>query len=131
MGRTIVVRLNENKLYLYDGFDVVRSYSVATAKPGFTTPTGDWTIYDKKENPTWYNPNSDWSKGMPAFIPAGPGNPLGTRALNLNASEIRIHCTPDDASIGSNASHGCIRMHMPDVEDLFERVDVGTPVLII
>src|SRR5207253_10236621 len=71
-----------------------------------------------------------WGKNEPAMIPPGPDNPLGTRALDLSAPGIRIHGTPDDASIGTHASHGCIRMHIPDSEDLFGRVDIGTPVII-
>ena len=131
MGRTIVVRLNENRLYLYDGFDAVRSYSVATAKPGFTTPTGVWTIYDKKENPTWYNPAEDtWGADLPPVIEPGPGNPLGTRAIYLNAPGIRIHGTYSSSSIGTYASHGCIRMYISDSEELFDLVDMGTRVII-
>ena len=133
MGRTIVVRLNENKLYLYDGFDVVRSYSVATAKPGFTTPTGDWSIYDKKENPTWYNPALDsWGAGLPAVIPGGPGNPMGTRAIYIDAPGlIRVHGTTDDSSIGRYASHGCIRMHNSEIEQLYPMIDVGDHVIVV
>jgi lipoprotein-anchoring transpeptidase ErfK/SrfK len=133
MGRTIVVRLNENRLYLYDGFDVVRSYSVATAKPGFTTPTGVWTIYDKKENPTWYNPALDsWGADLPAVIPGGPGNPMGTRAIYIDAPGlIRVHGTTDDSSIGRYASHGCIRMHNGEIEQLYPMIDVGDHVLVV
>jgi L,D-transpeptidase ErfK/SrfK len=77
------------------------------------------------------NPARDtWGKDEPAMIPPGPDNPLGTRALDLSAPGIRIHGTPDDASIGHYASHGCIRMHIPDSEDLFGRVQVGTTVII-
>jgi lipoprotein-anchoring transpeptidase ErfK/SrfK len=68
---------------------------------------------------------------MPAFIGPGPGNPLGTRAMNLSASGIRIHGTPDAGSIGGPASHGCIRMLIHDAEELFDAVDVGTPVMIV
>ena len=68
---------------------------------------------------------------MPASIPPGPSNPLGTRALNINAPGIRIHGTSNLASLGTAASHGCIRMSIADSEYLFERVDVGTPVIII
>jgi lipoprotein-anchoring transpeptidase ErfK/SrfK len=67
---------------------------------------------------------------MPAYIPPGPSNPLGTRALNLDASGIRIHGTTQDWSIGHAASHGCMRMHRWDVEELYELVEVGTPVII-
>ena len=108
-----------------------KQYRVATGTGGYPTPHGQFHITAKRLNPTWYNPNSDWSRGMPAFIGPGPSNPLGTRAMNLNASGIRIHGTPDSGSIGTNASHGCIRMQMHEAEDLFERVEVGTPVLVI
>ena len=97
LGHTIVVRLNENRLYLYDGFQVVRSWTVATAKPGFTTPTGVWRIYDKKVDPTWYNPAvNGWGSGEPAVIPGGPGNPMGPRAIYITAPGlIRIHGTSE------------------------------------
>jgi len=133
LGHTIVVRLNENRLYLYDGFSVVRSFSVATAKPGFTTPTGVWKIYDKQENPTWYNPAQDgWGADLPAVIPGGPGNPMGPRAIYITAPGlIRIHGTTDDASIGRYASHGCIRMHNTEVEQLYPQVEVGDHVVIV
>jgi lipoprotein-anchoring transpeptidase ErfK/SrfK len=133
MGRTIVVRLNENRLFLYQGFHEVRSYSVATAKPGFTTPSGVWTIYDKKENPTWYNPALDsWGADLPAVIPGGPGNPMGTRAIYIDAPGlIRIHGTTDDSSIGRYASHGCIRMHNSEVEQLYPMIDIGDHVIVV
>ena len=66
---------------------------------------------------------------MPASIPPGPGNPLGTRALNWNASGIRFHGTEATYSLGYNASHGCVRMAMPDVEQLYDLVEVGTPII--
>jgi lipoprotein-anchoring transpeptidase ErfK/SrfK len=133
LGHTIVVRLNENRLYLYDGFQVVRSFSVATAKPGFTTPTGVWRIYDKQVNPTWYNPAvNGWGSGEPAVIPGGPGNPMGPRAIYITAPGlIRIHGTDDDASIGRYATHGCIRMHNSEVEQLYPQIDVGDHVVIV
>jgi len=130
-GVTVVVRLSENRLYLYDGFDLEKTYPVATAMPGFTTPVGTWQIVNKVENPTWVNPApTGWGAGEPASIPPGPGNPLGTRALYLNAPGIRIHGTYDTGSIGTYASHGCIRMTIADSEDLYPRVPVGSTVLI-
>jgi lipoprotein-anchoring transpeptidase ErfK/SrfK len=133
LGTTIVVRPDENKLYLYDGFHVERTFDVATAKPGYTTPNGDWTIYRKAENPTWYNPALDsWGADLPAVIPGGPGNPMGTRALYITAPGlIRIHGTTDDSSIGRWASHGCIRMHNSEIEQLYPLVPVGTHVIIV
>jgi lipoprotein-anchoring transpeptidase ErfK/SrfK len=133
LGRTIVVHLDRNVLDLYDGFHVIRSYDVATAKPGFTTPNGDWTIYDEQVDPTWHNPAPDgWGAGEPLVVGPGPGNPMGPRAFYLTAPGlIRIHGTSDDASIGRYASHGCIRMHNTDVVALYPLVPVGTHVLVV
>lgn len=131
LGKAILVDLSERRLYLYNGPVVEKEYGVAVGAPGFSTPRGSWRIVEKRYLPTWGNPGSDWAKDMPATIPPGPNNPLGTRAMNLNAPGIRIHGTNKDSSIGTAASHGCMRMHRWDVEDLYERVDVGTPVFIV
>lgn len=131
LGVTIVIDISENRLYLYDGFQLVREYPVATAAEGYVTPQGTWSIVNKVENPSWTNPDPDgWGASMPAYIPPGPSNPLGTRALYLNAPGIRIHGTTNVDSIGTYASHGCVRMLMPDVEELYPLVPVGTPVLV-
>lgn len=131
LGKTITVDLSTNTLRLLDGFDVVRKYDVGTAMQGYSTPPGIWEVIDKRENPTWYNPAPDtWGAGMPLVIPGGPSNPLGTRALYLDAPGIRIHGTPDTDSVGSYVSHGCIRMRMWEVEELYPLVPIGTPVLI-
>lgn len=131
LGTTVVVRIDENRLYLYRGLTQIRTYPVATAMPGFTTPVGEWTIVDKQENPTWYNPAPHgWGAGEPATIPPGPNNPLGTRALYLSAPDIRIHGTPAAYSIGTYASHGCIRMTISDSEALYPLVPVGARVII-
>lgn len=133
MPSTIVVRVDENKLYLYDGFDVVRTWSVATAMPGWITPQGDWNLYRKAVNPTWYNPALDsWGADLPAVVPGGPTAPMGTRALYITAPGlIRVHGTPADSSIGTYASHGCIRMHNYEIEELYPMVDVGTRVIVV
>jgi lipoprotein-anchoring transpeptidase ErfK/SrfK len=130
MGKTIAVDLSTNTLRLYDGMQIERTYPVATAMYGFTTPVGEWEVVNKVENPTWVNPGSAWAASEPPTIPPGPDNPLGTRALYLSASGIRIHGTPSDSSIGTYASHGCIRMHIPDSEAMYPLVPVGTKVVI-
>jgi lipoprotein-anchoring transpeptidase ErfK/SrfK len=132
LGSTIVVNVDSNTLDLYDGFRVVRTWDVATAKPGWTTPVGEWNLYRKAEDPTWYNPALDsWGAGLPAVIPGGPGNPMGTRALYITAPGlIRIHGTSSPDSIGRYASHGCIRMHNEEIEQLYELVPVGTKVIV-
>lgn len=131
LGTAILVDISERRLYLYDKGALVKEYGVAVGAPGFPTPRGNFKIVLKRYMPTWSNPGSDWAAGMPATIPPGPSNPLGTRALNLDAPGIRIHGTSKDGSIGTAASHGCMRMHRWDIEDLYERVEVGTPVFIV
>jgi lipoprotein-anchoring transpeptidase ErfK/SrfK len=131
LGTTIVVDVSDNTLVLYEGLRIVKEYRVATGTPGYPTPIGTFEIVDKKENPTWYNPAPDtWGADLPPFIGPGPGNPLGTRAMYLNAPGIRIHGTWDSSSIGTAASHGCIRMHIQDAEELYRLVPVGARVLV-
>ncbi len=131
LGKSIEIDKSVNRLWLYDGLKVVKSYRVATAKSGFVTPSGTWQVAYKAVNPAWHNPApTTWGKDMPLVIPPGPGNPLGTRAMALNAPGILIHGSYATGSIGSYASHGCIRMAIWDAEDIFPRVPVGTRVLI-
>jgi len=101
--------------------------------PRYPTPLGWWKIVAKQVDPTWRNNGAEWATTMPDSIPGGPFGPLGTRALYLNASGIRIHGIPpsEDWSIGNAASHGCMRTHRWDVEDLYPRVPVGTRVIIV
>jgi hypothetical protein len=132
LGHTIVVDLSDLELTLYDGLKIDRTYDVAAGSPSYPTPPGEWEIIDKVENPTWTNPAPDgWGKDLPLQIGPGPTNPLGTRALYLNSPGIRIHGTSASYSIGSYASHGCVRMLMEDVEELFEIVPIGTAVHIV
>jgi lipoprotein-anchoring transpeptidase ErfK/SrfK len=107
----------------------VASFGIATGMAAYPTPTGNFRIATKQRNPWWYPPTADWAKGAKP-VPPGPGNPLGTRWMGLNVGAVGIHGTPDAASIGYSASHGCIRMRISDAEWLFERVRVGTPVFI-
>lgn len=130
-AKVVLVRTGSKHLDLYVEGKVFKSYPVATGSPGYATPHGQFTIVAKRRNPGWGNPGAPWSMNMPAYIPPGPGNPLGTRALNLSISGIRIHGTPNSGSIGRAASHGCIRMFMNDAEELFDLVDVGTPVVVV
>jgi lipoprotein-anchoring transpeptidase ErfK/SrfK len=129
-GPIIVIRRGSNHLYLYDGSHLVQTFGVATGQSQYPTPLGDWHIVTMQRNPWWLPPDSPWAKGAKP-IPPGPGNPLGTRWMGLDAAGVGIHGTPDAASIGYSASHGCIRMRIPDAESLFTQVEVGTPVYIV
>ena len=102
----------------------IATYPVAIGQPAYPTPDGQYEIIEMYKNPTWIPPNSPWAKGLEP-IPPGPGNPLGTRWIGTSAPAVGFHGTPQDWSIGTAASHGCLRMHIPDVEKLYEQVEVG------
>ena len=108
----------------------MRRLGVATGTWEYPTPLGTFAVVDKQYNPWWYPPSSEWARGLKP-VPPGPGNPLGTRWMGLSVYGVGIHGTPDAASIGYSASHGCIRMHIWDAEWLFEQVQLGTPVVIV
>jgi lipoprotein-anchoring transpeptidase ErfK/SrfK len=128
-GAVVVIRRGVNELRYYRGAQLLRKFGVATGQSVYPTPTGTFSIVDMQLNPWWRPPDSAWARGKQP-IPPGPGNPLGTRWMGLSAPGVGIHGTPDDASIGYSASHGCIRMHIPDAEWLFHHVKLGTPVVI-
>jgi lipoprotein-anchoring transpeptidase ErfK/SrfK len=130
IGDVIVIRRGVNRLSLYDGMKLRRTFGVATGQSRYPTPLGSFRVIVKWRNPWWYPPASDWAKDAEP-IPPGPGNPLGTRWMGISAPAVGIHGTPDPASIGYSVSHGCIRMLIPEVEWLFNQVEVGTPVYIV
>jgi lipoprotein-anchoring transpeptidase ErfK/SrfK len=129
-GPVIVIRRGSNRLYLYNGTHYQRLFAVATGQHQYPTPLGRFRIVVKWKNPWWYPPDSPWAQGQ-SPVPPGPGNPLGTRWMGLSASGVGIHGTPSDGSIGYSVSHGCIRMHIPQAEWLFNHVEVGTTVFIV
>lgn len=130
VGKVIVVDKTNHRLTLYHNMQVEKQYPVAVGMPSWPTPSGTFKIVSKQKNPAWVNPGTSWAADMPPYIPPGPGNPLGTRALGTSAPGVFIHGTYSSWSIGHSVSHGCIRMYIRDSEDLFERVEIGTPVLI-
>jgi lipoprotein-anchoring transpeptidase ErfK/SrfK len=131
IGAVIVINRSLNRLTLYDGARFWRTFGVATGQSVYPTPRGLFSIVVKARNPWWYPPTtSEWARGLQP-VPPGPGNPLGTRWMGLTSPGVGIHGTPDAASIGYSASHGCIRMRIPEAEWLFDHVGIGTPVLIV
>ena len=119
------------KLRLYKALKFRKSYGVAVGQPAYPTPTGRFAISSKQVNPVWSVPNSPWAGELQGTTVEGgsAANPLKARWMGI-ANGVGIHGTGEDYSIGTRASHGCIRMHVADVIDLFKRVPVGTPVLI-
>src|SRR4051812_28819593 len=128
-GHVIVINRAGNSLSFYYSTTLIRTFGVPTGQAQSPTPSGPFEIVDKQRAPWWPPPDSDWAKDAKP-IPPGPGNPLGTRWMGLTAPGVGIHGTPDDASIGYSASHGCVRMHIPDAEWLFHHVKLGVPVVI-
>jgi lipoprotein-anchoring transpeptidase ErfK/SrfK len=129
-GPVIVIQRGSNGLHLYRGMRPWRVFPIATGQSSYPTPLGRFRVVVKWRNPWWYPPSSPWAQGLKP-VPPGPGNPLGTRWMGLSAPGVGIHGTPQDGSIGYSLSHGCIRMHIPQAEWLFDHVEVGTPVYIV
>lgn len=129
-GTIIVVDRKGFKLRLYKKLKLEKKYGIAVGQAGLETPAGLYSIANKAVNPTWNVPNSEWAGDLAGkSIPPGPGNPLIARWMGIYDG-VGIHGTSDVSSIGSNASHGCIRMIPKQVIDLYDRVPVGTPVFI-
>src|SRR5579862_9899193 len=130
IGAVIVINRALNRLTWFDD-GAVRRFPVATGQAIYPTPAGTFHIVVKWVNPWWYPPTQDaWARGL-SPVPPGPDNPLGTRWMGLSAPGVGIHGTDEPASIGYSASHGCIRMQVPDAEWLFAHVRVGTTVFIV
>ncbi|HEX2087969.1 MAG TPA: L,D-transpeptidase family protein [Solirubrobacteraceae bacterium] len=130
--RTIVtVDRTGLKLRLFKRLKHRKTYGIAIGMAGFDTPSGLFNIQSKQVDPPWHAPNRPWAGGYAGqTIPGGaPNNPLKARWLGVNGS-VGIHGTAEEWSIGTRASHGCIRMRVPDVIELYRRVPLGTPVLI-
>ena len=118
--RRIVVSIPDRKLAVMEDDRIVRVFETAVGAPKSPSPTGTYKIVNSIADPTWY------TKGK--IVGPGRCNPLGTRWLGLSAKGYGIHGTNAPASIGRNASHGCIRMRNRDVEELFKMVAVGDQV---
>ena len=128
--KVIVVNRGAFTLTLYDALKAVKSYPIAVGMAGLETPAGLYHIQDKQIDPYWHVPMSAWAGSLAGqTIPPGPSNPIKARWMGIY-NGAGIHGTEDIGSLGSAASHGCVRMSIPDVEDLYDRVDVGTPVYI-
>jgi lipoprotein-anchoring transpeptidase ErfK/SrfK len=128
----VVVNRGAFKLTLYKDLKPAKTYSVAIGQAGYDTPTGLYSVQNKAVNPAWTMPDSDWvapdDRGR--VVPGGtPENPLKARWLGIY-NGAGIHGTDAEGSIGSAASHGCIRMRIPEVVELYDQVPVGAPVYI-
>jgi lipoprotein-anchoring transpeptidase ErfK/SrfK len=127
----IVINRGGFSLRYYHKLKLEKTYPIAVGQQGLETPAGLYDVQDKQVNPSWHVPNSAWAGDLAGrVIPPGPQDPIKARWLGIDGGA-GIHGTEDTGSLGSAASHGCIRMAIPDVIDLYDRVNVGTPVYII
>jgi lipoprotein-anchoring transpeptidase ErfK/SrfK len=117
MTRRIVVSIPDRKLAVVENDQVVEVFAVAVGAPATPSPTGSFTVINRVANPTYYHPGT--------VIAPGARNPVGTRWIGLNHKGYGIHGTDEPRSIGSAASHGCIRLRNADIERLFARVRTG------
>jgi lipoprotein-anchoring transpeptidase ErfK/SrfK len=124
----LVLKLKEKRVYVYKGDKLLKRYPVAIGKKGWETPTGEWQVMEKIKNPAW----TSFKTGE--VFPAGAENPLGSRWIGFwtdGQDVIGFHGTPNVKSIGTAASHGCVRMLNRDVKALFPLVKVGTTVKVV
>ena len=117
-------------LRLWKDLKLARSYPIAVGRQGLETPAGQYTIDDKQVNPSWHVPNSSWAGALAGrVIPPGPDDPIKARWMGFY-NGAGIHGTDEISSIGTAASHGCIRMTIPDVVALFPLVPLHTPIYV-
>ena len=129
--RLLVVDRSSFKLRFFRDLKLVKTYTVAVGQPQYPTPTGQFYIQSMQVDPVWNVPNSEWA-GELAGSTVGPGgdNPLKARWMGF-AEGVGFHGTDQVYSLGTAASHGCVRMSVPDIVGLFENVEVGDPVYVL
>ena len=117
-------------LRLWEHLKLAKTYTVAVGQEGLETPEGLYDIQEKQENPSWHVPDSAWAGDLAGqVIPPGPEDPIKARWMAIFEGA-GIHGTEETYSLGHAESHGCVRMSIPDVEELYDRVEVGTPIYI-
>jgi lipoprotein-anchoring transpeptidase ErfK/SrfK len=126
----LTVSRPEKVLRLFVHLKLARTFRIAVGQVAYQTPTGVYTIYTKQVNPSWHVPLADWAGDLAGrVIPPGPDNPLKARWMGFY-NGAGIHGTSDVSSLGRAASHGCVRMAIPDVIQLYDIVPINTPIYI-
>jgi lipoprotein-anchoring transpeptidase ErfK/SrfK len=119
----VVAHLSERQVYVYDhAHKLVAKFPIATARPGKSTPLGQFRVETKLEWPPWYPPEG-------GYVPGGPGNPLGERWIGFGGT-YGFHGTTNQACIGQAVTRGCLRLRTQDILRLYELVEIGDPVFI-
>lgn len=131
----IVINIAEMRLFVFsqDGSKTVASFPIGIGDQGRDTPLGTFSVIEKISNPPWYVPESIRKEdpSLPAVVPPGPDNPMGSHALRLSNKTVLIHGTNRPWGIGTRSSHGCIRLYQEDIARLFGMVGRGTGVTIV
>lgn len=132
----VVINLSEMRLYYFfrkGNSNLVATFPVGIGSEGNDTPTGEFKIVEKIVKPSWHVPESIRKEkpNLPAVVPPGPDNPLGSHALRLSLRNYLIHGTNRPWGVGRRASHGCIRLYPEDIPKLFRAVSKGTRVIIV
>ncbi|MDB9528879.1 L,D-transpeptidase [Oscillatoria sp. CS-180] len=124
----LVLRLSERRLYAYQGDREIATYPVAVGRDDWETPVGEFTVFQLQQHPAWEHPMTG------EIVPPGPDNPLGSRWIGFwtdGTNAIGFHGTPHEHLIGEAVSHGCVRLRNADVIELYERVGLGTQVVVL
>jgi lipoprotein-anchoring transpeptidase ErfK/SrfK len=130
-ARYIVINRSTFTLRFFHNLKLEKSYTVAVGQQGLETPAGLYHAQDKQVDPSWHVPNSAWAGSLAGqVIPPGPADPLKARWIGI-FNGAGIHGTDEVSSLGHAFSHGCVRMAIPDVIDLYDRVQVGDPIYIL
>jgi len=133
--RGIVINIAEMRLFLVPPRDwgTISSFPISVGDQGTETPVGKFSVVDKIKDPPWHVPESIRKErpDLPAVVPPGPDNPMGSRALRLSNGTVLIHGTNRPWGIGTRNTHGCIRLYEEDIARLFGMVDNGTPVVVV
>ena len=124
----LLLNLKKRRVFVYQGQKIIASYPVAIGRPGWETPTGEFRVIQMVREPVWEHPFTG------QLVPSGKNNPLGARWIGFwtdGANFIGFHGTPQENLIGWAVSHGCVRMRDRDIKALFEKVKIGTSVIVI
>jgi L,D-transpeptidase ErfK/SrfK len=124
----LLLNLKKRRVFVYQGQKIIASYPVAIGRRGWETPTGQFRVIQMVREPVWEHPFTG------QLVPSGKNNPLGARWIGFwtdGENFIGFHGTPQENLIGQAVSHGCVRMRDRDIKALFEKVQIGTSVIVI